>query len=600
MENKNEGNAQERYQLLKNGFFINRVSGKFVINSIISMIFLYAGSMIDTLIVGLYLGEEGLAAMSLVSPVYLVYYTVGATIGIGASIMGSRVLGKGNREGYRKVFTASTILMSGAVLIMTALGYGFLRPISLLLAGSAGERQAELVRQYLFYYIPAGGLNLLAYLPMYFLKTDGKPKITSRLFSLSSLMNVLFSWLFMSPIVGMGIGGASLATAIANLGTVVIGFPILLKKSADLKFVKKSLDKARIREMLVAGVPNGLSNLLESGRILLINTLLLSIGAAQLLPCYTVIRNVSDILTAVIIGISSALLPLIGIFFGERDYESERAVLKRSERLGMYIMLPLILLVCLLPRALFSLFGVTDEALIKEGMLAIPLSSTGLLAAYMNTMYIGYLSSIKREGFATLIVSLRLFLVLAACAIPLAFTMGTKGIWLSLSLAEILTLVVYYGICFFLRKKKPSLDRFLLDTNLEREGDITFSVQNKEEDIVFASEKIALFCEEKDIDMKRSMRVSLALEEILTFLLAHCIGKEKTSYIDIRVCRMDEEVMVRFRYIGEIFDPVTFYDQNKQNEEMEEELLGLKMIFKSAALTRFSQTLGANNLLLIF
>lgn len=600
MEKKQSSQATERYQLLKNDFFIKRIARKYIFNSVVSMISLYAGSLIDTLIVGMFLDEEGLAAMSLVSPVYLVYYTVGATIGIGASISGSRMLGKGDGKGYRKVFTSATLLMLFAFLLMTAGGFAFLRPISRLLAGSAGEEQVELVRQYLLYYIPAGGLNLLAYIPMYFLRTDGKPRITSRLFTLSAVSNVVFSYLFMCPLVDMGIGGASLATAISNLGTVVLGFPLLLKNSSELKFVKHSFSGKFIREMLMAGIPNGLSNLLESARIVLVNSLLMAIGAAALLPCYTVVRNISDLLSSVLIGISSALLPLIGIYFGERDYEGERAVLRRSERVGLYIMLPLVLLVCVLPRPIFLLFGVKDENLIREGMLAIPLSCVGLLASYLNILYSGYLTSIKRESLAAALVALRLFFVLAACAVPLAFTLGSYGIWLSLSLAEIVTLALYYGICRVLRKKNPSLDRFLLDTSMESAGDIVFSVQNEEQDIVNASEKIAVFCEEQDIDMKRTMRVSLAIEEILTFLLAHCIGKEKTNYIDVRVCRLEKEVMIRFRYVGKIFDPISFYQENEGNEEMEEELLGLKMMIKSASLIDFRQTMGANNLMLIF
>ena len=600
MEKKESKQGTGRYQLLKNDFFINRIAGKYIFNSVISMISLYAGSLIDTLIVGMFLDEEGLAAMSLVSPVYLVYYTVGATIGIGASILGSRMLGKGDGKGYRNVFTSATLLMAAAFLIMTVGGFVFLRPISRLLAGSAGEEQAELVRQYLLYYIPAGGFNLLAYIPMYFLKTDGKPKVTSRLFTLSAVTNVVFSYLFMCPLVDMGIGGASLATALSNLETVVIGFPILLTHSTELKLVRHSFSKKNVREMIVAGVPNGLSNLLESARIVLINTLLMGIGAAALLPCYTVVRNISDLLSSVLIGISSALLPLIGIYFGERDYEGERSVIRRSERLGLYIMLPLVLLVCVIPRPIFLLFGVTDESLIREGMWAIPLSCIGLLASYLNILYSSYLTSIKREAFATIMVALRLFIMLAVSAVPLAYTLGSVGIWASLSLAEILSLAAYFCIVRVLRKKKPTLDRFLLDTSKESAGDIVFSVQNEEQDIVNASEKIALFCEEQEIDMKRTMRVSLAIEEILTFLLSHCLGKEKTNYIDVRVCRLGEEVMIRFRYIGKIFDPISFYEENEGNEEMEEELLGIKMMTKSASLTEFKQTMGANNLMMIF
>ena len=100
--------------------------------------------------------------------------------------------------------------------------------------------------------------------------------------------------------------------------------------------------------------------------------------------------------------------------------------------------------------------------------------------------------------------------------------------------------------------------------------------------------------------MMQSMKVGLALEEILTFLISHGIETENEEYIDIRVCKLDDQVMMRFRYLNAGIDPVMYYRENIGNREMAEELLGLKMIVKSARHADFRQTLGASNLLLIF
>ena len=90
----NANSANEQYQLEQNDFFIRKTLGRYLLSSVLAMVSVYIGSLIDTILVGLYLGEDGLAAMSLVGPVYLVFYTVGATIGIGGSISASRALGR--------------------------------------------------------------------------------------------------------------------------------------------------------------------------------------------------------------------------------------------------------------------------------------------------------------------------------------------------------------------------------------------------------------------------------------------------------------------------------------------------------------------------
>lgn len=592
--------TENNYSLSKNDFFIKKVTGKFIVNSVISTLFVFLGSFIDTLLVGIFLGDKGLSAMSLVSPVYLIFYTVGATIGIGGSILASRVLGGGKIKEYRKIFSCAFYILVLAAVIMTVVGYLLLDPFSRFLSGGSDEHTVRLVKDYLTYYIPAGAFTLVSYIPLYFLKTDGRPQLSLRLFSLSAIINVVLSWLFMSPIFNMGIGGASLATAI-SMGTVaLLGLILLLCRSTELKLVRKCFDLKTVKNIVIAGVPNGLSNLLESAQILMINMLLLGIGEGRLLPCYTVLRNIMGLQNSVIIGMSSALLPLIGVFFGERDFESERLVMKLSKKLGITIMIPLIVVACVLAGVSSRAFGVSDYAVIIESYWAMPLACVGLVAGYINALYTSYLTAVKREWTATLLVALRTFGLLAVFAVPLAFLVGSKGIWFSFSLGEGGTLLAYLLIRYILQHKNTNLDKYLLDTSLEKDGNISFSVKNDVDDVVNASRQCSEYCEEHGVDMKRCMKVCMAIEELISFLSANCFGTDQKKYIDVRVCKIDEEVMLRFRYIGKIFDPINFYEENSDNLDMSEDLLGLKMIFKSATLSDFRQTLGTNNLIIMF
>ncbi len=605
---KNENGA---YALSKNDFFIKNLSGKFIFSSVISVLFVYAGSLIDTLLVGLYMKELGLSAMSLVSPVYLIFYTVGATVGIGGSILAGRVLGKGDTLEYRRLFTCVTEILAVACVLMTVMGLVFLDPITKALCGDIADERVTLVKDYLRVYIPGGGATLLSYVPLYFLKTDGRPKTSSRLFTFSALTNVVLSWLFISPVFDMGIAGVGLATSISMILVSVLGFVCILrgnplsKKKAkpvtELRFTKRSFSFCRLRDIAVAGIPNGLTNLLNSARILLINMLLIAIGLPVFLSCFTVMRNVFDILNSVIIGISSAIIPMVSVFFGERDYDGTRSVIRLAEKIGIMVMCPLVVLVSVTPDLIFRLFGVTDPVLIAEGRWALPLACFGLVAAYLNALFIGHLTSVKHEWLATLLVALRLFGFLALLAVPLAFTVGAWGIWVSFSLSEILTLSVFLIVRAVLCKKNANLDRYLLDRSKEPERNVSFSVRNTSEDIAFATEQIAVFCEENDIDMRRTMRVSLALEEILAFLNAYCFEQENDkTYTDVRVCKLENEVLVRFRYVGKIYDLVSIYQENEDREDMAEALLGLKLISKTASVFYYRQTLGVNTLTVIF
>lgn len=586
------------FQLLKNESLLKRFFGKYMITSVLSMLFLYAGSLIVTLLAGHFIGESGLSTMSLVSPVYLIYYTIGSILGIGGSVTASRLIGKEDTEGYKRVFTCSAFLMMILFVIITVLAYVFLKPIAEFLAGNSGEYQH--VYDYLKLYIPGGGFTMLAYVPLYFLRIDGKPKLSSLLFLVFALLTVLLSWLYMSPLCHMGISGAALATSISMGVTALLGYVFLLRKNENLNFVPGSIKMENIKNIFISGTPNGSTNLLESARILLLNMLIIGIGAAIYLPCYTVVRNVTDLLGSVMIGVSSALMPFVGMFFGERDYGNVRSVFKLAFRIGLFIMIPLIIAVCIFPDVITAMFGVKDPVLVAADRYALPLSCFGLLASYVNTVLIGFLTATKREGLANFLVSLRLFVYLAVFAFLLSGFMGINGIWLSLSLTEISALLSYFIISAVVRRKHSEYDNFLLNTAYESGDDITFSVLNDVNDIVSASEKIGKFCSVHEIDTKTSMKVSLAIEEVLTILITHCLDKDKEQYIDIRIYKMKQEVLMRFRYMGRIFDPTAYYEKNKENKDMTDELLGLKLIVKSATLINFQQTLGTNSLMIVF
>ncbi len=172
---------------------------------------------------------------------------------------------------------------------------------------------------------------------------------------------------------------------------------------------------------------------------------------------------------------------------------------------------------------------------------------------------------------------------------------------MALAAADILTLGTILLVVKGIRRRSPCLDRYLLDTSREGEGEISFSVRNTMEDVMFASNKITEFCESSGITAKKTMQVSLAIEEMLTVIVTYCIPKEHLEMsIDIRIMRTGEDVLLCIRNSGKIFDPVRFYEENRENEEMEDEVLGIKMIVGTAKDIQFRETFGMNHLVILF
>ena len=585
-------------ELRRNDFFLRKIFGKYVFASVLSMLATSVAGMIDTVLVGWFLGETGLAAMSLVSPVYLFYYTIGAVIGMGGSIAANLYIGKNNYDAYRQVFTLSFWMSVLFCVLTTAGGLLFLEPLVSFLGGD-GEIRAYTV-DYLRWYILGGSGTLLIYLPLNFLKMEGKPQISSFLFLLSSGLNVLFTWIFLSPVFDMGIKGASIGTALAMGLTALIGLFILLKKTQNTRLVKLCPSRRLLKEILVCGSPNGCNNLFNALKIMVINSIILGIGAAAYLPVFTLVKNVSDLMSGVIIGVASALMPIVGVYFGEKDHGSIRRVCRKALQIGGAFTLAAAAAIALFPGVLCSLFHITDSAVRTGSRSALFYLAVSLLFAFFNLMLSGYFNTVKRAMLSNLILVLRLIVYLAPAAAGLGAWLGMDGIWLGLVVADALTLMTILLILRGIRRKNPNLDWYLLDTSQEGSDEISFSVRNSLDDVMFASNKITEFCEAAEIGAKKTMQVSLALEEMLTVIISYCMDETKEQFIDIRIKKLRETILLRIRNSGKIFDPIRYYEENRDKEEMAEQVLGIKMIVGTAKKIEFRETFGTNNLLIQF
>lgn len=574
------------------------VYGKYVIASILAMLAASVSGMIDTVIVGRFLGETGLAAMSLVSPVYLLYYTIGAVIGMGGSIAANLYIGRNDYESYRQVFTLAFWMTAAVCVLTTSLALFFMDPLLNLLGGDGLVK--EYAADYLFWYVIGGSGTLFIYLPLNFLKSEGRPQVSSRLFLLSGGLNVLLTWLFMSPVCGMGMKGASIATGMSMSLTAAIGLYVLFRKTPNTRLVRMRPTARMAGAIIVCGSPNGCNNLLNAWKILLINAALLNIGASVYLPVFSMVKSVSDLVTGIIVGVASALMPIVGVFLGEKDTGSIRRVCQRAMRIGSILTLACSALIALFPGMFCFLFNITEPSARQGSSMALLCLAVSFLFAFPNLMMSGYFNTIRRSMLSNLILSLRLFLYLAPAVLLLGRSAGVKGIWISLIVADALTLGTILIVVRGIRRRSSCLDRYLLDTSREGEGEISFSVRNTVDDIMFASNKITDFCESSGIAVKKTMQVSLAIEEMLTVIITYCMDDKKEQFIDIRIMKIGEDVLLRIRNAGKIFDPLRFYEENRDNEELADRVLGIKMIAGTAKSIEFRETFGMNNLLIQF
>lgn len=582
---------------ISNDYFIKHIFSRFLLPSIFALMASNLSSMIDTVILGNALGEPGLAAMSLVTPVYLVYFTIGSMIAVGSSIMAGMALGENNQKKAEQFFGNAFLFAIGMGIFLTVCGLLFLDPIVNLL-GASGEL-TPMVRGYCKYYIAGGTCTLLFYIPFNFLRMVGKPKSSMLLLITMGVINVCLTLVFVVPC-KMSVGGAALATIISLGCAFALGCVFLFRKNTVLQPRPCRPSVKDIGRVISSGSAAAFNNLSRAVTVVMINYVIVILGTQAALTIYTVSRSINDLFLTVILGISQSIVPLVSLFYGEKDNHSIRRIMTRALKVGNLIIAGCALIVILFASPLIRLFGASVETLGSNGIFAVVCVALSFNLNFVNTLFSNYYSATRHALISNLILLLKTVL-LVVCAYGFGRIFGTDRIWLCFVAAELFALLGWQVYALWYQKRSPFLWRLWL---LERGNDdvkknLAFSVKNTELDIMTASQKIATFCEERELPMKKSTLISLSVEELLLLIAKKCLPPEQESFMDVRLFITRDDVVLRIRCDGLLFNPIRYYEEDDQDDLELSDSLGVGIILKTAQLLEYREILGVNNLLII-
>ncbi|MDR0723207.1 MAG: ATP-binding protein [Treponema sp.] len=587
----------EKRTLVSNDILVESLVYKYLFPSIFSMLGTRMSSLINSLIIGRILGGTGLSVIALVTPISLVYMSIGSLIGVGASIVSSIALGKGEKEQCAQVYTLSYLISAGVGLLLTTAGLLNLDSIVGFLGADAAH--FPYTYDYVRFYILGGMGTLFLYIPLNYLRITGKPNLAMTMLLLMSSLNVAALGIFVI-VLDMGTGGTALASVTSSTLTFLFGISQLRGKNVPLRLQKPTAVIRYISSIVSAGSPSASNNVCRAIQSLGMNLLFVRMGAGMYLPCYTLVSTASDFILAIILGVSQTALPLVGISFGERDFRSIRIILKKALTLGNMIIGVLGILLFLVRNKIGLFFGIQDTFILKNAGIGFIFFAASINLSFINNVIINYFSATRRILMANGMVVSRLVLFMVAPAYLLFPAFGVYGVWISLIVAEVATFGFSFLIISLVHARNSRLSRYLLLDSALVEGNqiIDFSVQNTTEDVAFASTKITDFCEENHISPQKTMYISLTIEEMLVMINQYSLKADRIEYTDVRILITQKHIVLRIRNTGRYFNAVEYYHENKNTEEGFNRTLGIGMILKMAQEVQYQETFGMNNLII--
>ncbi len=299
-----------------------RIIISFALPIFLSQLFQQLYNSIDALIVGNFLGETALAAVSSSGSLSFLFVGFFMGVGSGSGVAIGRYFGAGNIKKVQE--TIHNVIILGIIcgLLMGILGF-FFAPIILELMGTTPEVLPQSVSYFRVYF--CGAITLIMYnFCNGILNAMGDSKRPLKYLIISSCLNIVLDLLFVG-FFRWGVWAAAFATILAQGISAVLCLYHLTRPGTIYQIHLKQLipNKDLIGEVLKYGLPSGIQNSVISIGNIIIQSNINSFGTTAMAGCGSYFK-VEGFVFLPITAFSLAMTTFIAQNLGARKYDRAR------------------------------------------------------------------------------------------------------------------------------------------------------------------------------------------------------------------------------------------------------------------------------------
>lgn len=414
--------------------------------TLIGMIFNSALTLIDGIFVGQGVGAEGIAAVNIVAPIFMVATGIGLMFGIGASVIASIRLSENKIKVARIIMTQSFVV--GLLLIGVICLWNFLSPLQVVrMLGCSPLLEADAV-SYLLWLLPGLLFMFMQSVGMMLIRLDGSPKYAMSIQIVAAAVNIGLDWYMIFPL-GWGVKGAAIATSIACIAGGSMALIYFFKFSDKLKFhpLKWSVTSLLLTlrntgYMMRIGFATFLTELAMSVMMITGNYQFMSMLGEDGVAAFAIACYLFPVVFSISNAVAQAAQPIISFNYGAHQQERVNLALRLSLFTAAICGLSVTLCLWLGATGVVSLFLNPEENAYQLAVEGLPLFALCAIFFAVNITFIGYYQSIEKTIIPIVYTLLRGVLFIVAWFILLPRWISVQGLWLAIPTAEFSTCVI--------------------------------------------------------------------------------------------------------------------------------------------------------------
>jgi putative MATE family efflux protein len=331
---------------------------KFAAPMLVGNVFQQSYNIVDSMIVGNFIGKEALAAVGASYPIIFALISFVIGIASGGTIIVAQYFGAKDYKRVRRTIDTLYIFIFFASIAITTVGITFSQQIFHLI-----KLPGELVPQAMDYF------NTYLLGTVFFFGFNGTSAILRGLgdsitplvfLAISSVFNIGFDFLFIRYF-GYGVQGAAWATIISQGGAFITAVLYLNKthKLVQLRLRELVFDWDIFRKSVRIGVPSGLQHTFVSLGMMALIRIVNHFGT-NVIAAYTVAGRIDGLAMLPAMNFGQALSTFVGQNIGAQKASRVRSGLLATLGMSTLVSLSITVIVILFRHPLMDLF--TDDA----------------------------------------------------------------------------------------------------------------------------------------------------------------------------------------------------------------------------------------------
>lgn len=414
--------------------------------TLVGMVFNALLTIIDGVFVGQGVGANGIAAVNIVAPLFMVVTGLGLMFGIGASVIASIRLA--NKEIKAANIISTQAFVVGILIVLLISIPCVLSPSWMVGVLGSSEILRPLAESYLLWLLPGMAFLLIECVGMMLIRLDGSPRYAMWCNVVAASFNIVLDYVLVFPM-QMGVAGAAIATSVScALGGLMV-LVYFFKYSTTIKYYRLKLSLTSIlltlrntAYMAKIGFATFLTEIAMSVMMLTGNYVFIGALGEDGVAAFSVACYLFPVIFSMSNAVAQSAQPIISYNYGAGDMRRVSKSLKTELVAAMICGICVTAIVALGAKPIVRMFLSPDSGAYHLACAGLPQFALCGLFFALNIAFIGYYQSLEKAVAATVYTMLRGMIFVVPMFLCLPHLLGVSGMWLAIPASEMLTFII--------------------------------------------------------------------------------------------------------------------------------------------------------------